>query len=45
MFVDTAMPHMRTQEILQNYKPLSIIAQQTNKTLKKYLGCDADLLC
>lgn len=35
MFVDTAMPHMRTQEILQNYKLLPIIAWQTHKTLKK----------
>ena len=30
MFVDTQMPHMRKQEIVQNYKTPPIIALQTH---------------
>ena len=40
------MPHMRKQEILQNYKTPPITALQTHKTVKKtHLGCDADFSC
>lgn len=35
MFVDTVMPHMRKQEILQNYKTHPITALQTHKTDEK----------
>lgn len=46
MFVDTAMPHMRKQEISQNCKTLPITALQTHNTRKKpNLGYDADFSC
>lgn len=50
MFVDTGMPHMRKQEILQNYKTFPITALQTHtaegkKTKQKENSFGVEIPC